>query len=329
MHIPNYLSKMTVARGKPITLVGCGRLFRCLYDEMTMTRPMVKQELTRKLKVSQRTLYNWFSEKKAPAISIIEAFLEIWCEICNKTEEEKDSFMQTFYASSNLFSVSGGKQIILPRTICTDLSYILGYLQGDGHLANPYSLFEKKKRMGCKIAVYEESYIHLDTIIRPLLFKLFNVQAIVRKSHLKNCHYLSFHSRIVHLFLTEVCGLPSGKKSRNVHAPKIIVSCSKQIKRAFLQGLFDSDGSIYSYQKNGKTKTKINFRQISLPLVSQVKEFLSCDQIRSNGPYWDRRAGVWLLEVVNPLDLKLFKELVGFRHHKKLERLTNFCSPVV
>jgi intein/homing endonuclease len=68
-------------------------------------------------------------------------------------------------------------------------------------------------------------------------------------------------------------GIPIGKKGTDVEVPQKISDSNKEAKKAFLRGLFDTDGTIYFMKQNGKySRPRLRIASISKRLIEEVKK---------------------------------------------------------
>jgi len=320
MLIPNYLDKLENVKGKEICIVGIGNVIKQLYIEIRKNCARnVLELISSELKISSRTLYYWINNKKGIPIWKLKKLISLWSTVCKKSDRDKEKIWENIYKHDKKFSISGGKCVNLPVKLTKDLAYLLGYICGDGCLVNPYFSFKKKKKMGCIISIYEESEQHLKNVIKPLFLEIFDLKVNVVPSSNENSYNITFTSKVIHTFLTKVFDLPFGKKSGKLKIPDLIKKSPKDIQIAFIQGMYDSDGTIYWYREGKRIITKIAIKQATKLMLDEIKEVLDRLKIKSNGPYWDRRAGVWSLEIKDKKSLRLFKHYINFRHHKKIE----------
>ena len=73
-----------------------------------------------------------------------------------------------------------------------------------------------------------------------------------------------FESKEILLFLNKVFEIPLGRKSEKVKVPSVIFSSDSNCKKAFIKGLFYSDGSF--------KKKSMRFSSISENLIDDLKK---------------------------------------------------------
>ena len=109
-------------------------------------------------------------------------------------------------------------------------------------------------------------------------------------------------------------------KSEEKEVPKVVLYSSKRIKRLFLQGLFEGDGSVYETNRS----IVISYSSKSLKLIKQVQVLLLQFGIISK-IHPDKENYRLLIE--GGQNVELFMNLIGFAGKKqsKLEELYNKC----
>ena len=115
-----------------------------------------------------------------------------------------------------------------------NIAELTGVILGDGHLHTKHNMIT--------IVGSLEDLNYYQERVQRLFEKVFNKSATLRKRNDRNAYYLTLSSKKSMLFLTDVVGLKRGSKV-NASIPKIIFSQKKYI-RAFLRGLFDTDGCL-------------------------------------------------------------------------------------
>ena len=151
--------------------------------------------------------------------------------------------------NANLFFVRKNNKVTLPKNITTDLAYLIGLIQGDGHLKTNerrIGLTMKDKGMisyVCKILEEHFSY-------SPTIYK---------KIDKKMLWEIVINSLVIFEFLRINFDLPIGKKKGKQHLSNLIKN-DKENLMAWLAGFVDSDGHITNYK--------------SLEIVQSSKEIL-------------------------------------------------------
>ncbi len=124
----------------------------------------------------------------------------------------------------------------IPPRLNEKLAHFIGIHLGDGHLnkkVHDYRMYYNGH------FINEFEWYH--SFLTNLIYELFNKKVTPSKGH--NTIMIVFSSKAIHSFLNKVCELPIGSKS-NCDVPDIIKESNKNIKRAFLRGLADTDFSL-------------------------------------------------------------------------------------
>lgn len=114
------------------------------------------------------------------------------------------------------------------------LAEFIGILIGDGHLSNYQVLVTTNSKTDKEHAVF----------IQGLISKLFAISSTAKEKSGKNAINIVVYSKALVNFLNTL-GMPIGNKiTNNVAIPKWIMKNNKN-QKAFLRGLFDTDGCVY------------------------------------------------------------------------------------
>jgi len=209
-----------------------------------------------------------------------------------------------------------------------ELCELMGIIIGDGCISvnNRYS----------EIAIagdINEEQEYYDTHIIPLFNSCLGIPIMGKE--FKGKAYPSVGTYGIYVFNKPIVdfllslGLKSGSKI-NVQIPKWILR-DKAYTRAFLRGLFDTDGSVY-FQKNYSAKKskhiahRISLGSTSKPLVEQVKQVLETLGFHpmTKKPYRGRRDKntVYGLVIHRKADFQRWLTEIGFsspKHQTKIE----------
>ena len=248
MHLNNYLKNLD----PHIKLFGFGTLLRKVHNTK------LALEFLKRNKLHPSTYYKWLNNE-APVR------LDFLIFLANK----QSNILDEAYLEMKWVSV-GEKKCILPKVINEDLAYLLGALHGDGSL-------NKNKKY---IHLTCDSYEYIKTTIAPLFKRLFNVSSTIRTIKSKNDYYrIEIGSKVVHSFISMFA--PIGKKKGKLEIPTEIIR-DKCLLRAYLTGLFDTDGCI-SHTTN-KKQCYFLFTQADNKFVCSVRSALAKLHIDMNSP---------------------------------------------
>lgn len=184
-----------------------------------------------------------------------------------------------------------------PDKIDKEMAYCLGLLVGDGGLTD----FGHVNLTTADLEISET----FENWIRSLGLKIY---------HLPKGYRLSVNNRAFHLWLQHI-----GMKlvlSINKSIPSLILKAPKEIVTAFLQGLFDTDGSTNTNPK-GSMPGVIEFCSASEQLAHQVHLLLLQFGIVGKLRYRkNNKHGAWVIGLLGD-NARLFYENIGFRLSRK------------
>src|SRR3989338_1080012 len=131
----------------------------------------------------------------------------------------------------------------LPTKLTPELGEEIGIHIGDGHLSSNryrYKLFGN---------IDESEYY--ENFVAGLYQRLYNINVRLEKRERDgNIIGFEFCSKPVWIFKTKTIGLITGRKD-NVSVPILILNSNPAILRAFVRGLFDTDGNLYFQSRYG------------------------------------------------------------------------------
>lgn len=217
--------------------------------------------------------------------------------------------------------VSSNFRIKLPLVVDENLSYFLGVLAGDGYISKP----KAHQRGAWTVQMWEGDYHYQTKIYAPLVQRLFGTTPKLRLSKRKDGRqnfYSSINSFILVLYLTKILNIKNGYKVNRISIPKVIYNNeSLYIKTAFIQGLFDTDGTA--------TSGTVKYSTVSKRLYYQVKKILDYAEIFYSTNTWLKNERSRLLYTIRirKKSLKDFRHRVGFKNIKKKIRLNNMLAP--
>lgn len=167
--------------------------------------------------------------------------------------------------------------MILPSKITPELAEETGGHIGDGSM-NFYNNRGKQKGIYQLRGHIEDDRLHYIKRIKPIFKSLFNLDINLRKMpstrvfgfQVWNCDLVKFKQFI---------GLPFGKKSE-IFIPEIFLK-NRELKKAVIRGIFDTDGGVYLETKNNKLYPINYITTISKALSNQIYNILQELKIHS------------------------------------------------
>ncbi len=236
------------------------------------------------IKIIPSTIWGWCGGKfEGKNIGIpIKSLYIILKEYCLISKQDIDMISNSILTLADTVVLRGGIKTNLIKQIDEDLSYLVGFITGDG--CCPYVFRDSKKDYrDYKITISKEDKNCIYRVSN-MINDLFGVETKPFKNrHEPNLWQLYFKSKYAYRLMTRIFELPEGKKAKIVKMPKLIKQYSEKNKLAFIKGLVDSDGCIHIYRhmtrkKSGKvyhySRLKLQLRLRSKKLIHDITEVL-------------------------------------------------------
>ena len=211
-----------------------------------------------------------------------------------------------------------------------DLSRIIADINGDGHLQlqgwrGLVSFYSKKKN-------------EIDAVSKR--FKsLFDIQGRLYVDSRGKGYKLFFISKPLAQFLNEIGAAKGNKTNQSFLVPEWIIKGDKEAKRAYLKGIFVTEGYIYSTKiKNNKIRWRIGleqykneaFKDDGKNYMEQIRNMLNGFKIKSSPVRFNgsniRKDGTKSVGMRFDIEKKYFANFykeVGFENKEKIHRLIN------
>ncbi|MBM3282001.1 MAG: hypothetical protein FJY86_01500 [Candidatus Diapherotrites archaeon] len=208
--------------------------------------------------------------------------------------------------AANIFDIN--------QPLTTDISEFLGAFAGDG-FTNKYDRHYFTGFAGDRR--YDWNYYQ--TKIIPIAKKHFNIekQSIREKD---NSMWVTFHCKLLHEFITQRFGMPSGEKWNRVLVPKEIMEGKIDYRAAFVRGVFDTDGCVF-FDKRAIYKEpymRVDITMVNIPILTQLHQILTElgveSKVLGNGKH---------LHVTSKENVRKFFEKIGSsneRHKAKIRQ---------
>jgi len=116
--------------------------------------------------------------------------------------------------------------------------------------------------------------------LRKLILRLFGYQIKIKPMKEKNGYYVHFSNKVIGRYLKNIFNFPIGKKSSTVDAPKLIKNASFSIRKAFVRGVIQFDGSV---KRNGSVMLSTNSKHLMNFFLNTIKN----DGLK--GTVWTRK----------------------------------------
>lgn len=265
----------------------------------------VRQFIPRKLDICPMGLYNCKNGKKAIAIQTLHKLLRIWRDVCEKNNKELISKWEEIFESDFTVSATGrGGKVILPKYITPKLSYLIGWICGDGHFSDNGNHYI--------IKISEKSIDQLNLVLRPLFWEIFGIIPPLFQRY-KNGYALQVGSKPIFRFLTQVLKIKVGA------IPNFVKQMDDVNKRYFLCGIFDAEGHINkTYQDS-----RIVISQANKEFLKNVSSLFSDLSISFNKPQLHKtNLGEWYtISIRRKTEILRFAKNIGSLHVDKSQKL--------
>ncbi len=308
--IQNYLLDLICeedGKEKSIYLNDASHFIKEIWDEIIKNnwRELnVRKFIPDKLNITASVFYDYKNGKKNISISTLYDLIKIWQKFCNKNEKEtiekwNDIFNRELFLSTH----SKYQKTSLPRYINPKLSYLLGWICGDGnfHRGNNYCL-----------KISEKSKSQLEMILKPLFIEIFEVKPqIFRRCN--NGYAIQIGSKSIFRFFKNVIKIRVG------NIPSIIYNFDLINKKHFLIGLFDAEG----YVNPKYLDSVITISQNNKLFLERVKYLFNESNINFIGPYkHETNLGCWYtIKIRKKREILKFIDNINSYHIDKLIRL--------
>ena len=267
----------------------------------------VEKLIPRKLGVC--SIYQYKNGRKAISIQMMYKLLLLWKIYCRRDNKDVERIWNEIYEDDFTFSVHKGLQPTrLPKCLTPKLSYLIGWICGDGHMTdygNHYLIKMSEKSL-------EELYL-----LKSLFKYLFGIDAPIFRI-CRGGYALQFGNKPVFRFLTQVLRIKIGE------IPEIISKLEKINKRYFLAGIFDSEGYV------AKNRYRLTISQANSVFLEKIMVLSYEIGIEFRGPTTHKsKLGTWYTIRIDKKDEVLkFSNLIGSCHVDKSKLLAEKISKI-
>lgn len=296
-----------------IYLIGVEKFIKEIWEEITRHNPRtlkVKVLIPQNFRIHHMTFYHYKNGKKAIPLQILYKLLELWKQYCPKNNREFKRKWEEIYRSNFYFSSSRRYPLIIPpKYINPQLSYLIGWICGDGNFNNYNNHY--------LIKISEKSIIQLNYILSPLFNILFNAQPKLYHIY-KGGYALQLNSKPVFRFFTQVLKIRVGE------IPELVFNLDEINKRYFLAGVFDSEGFV------SKNRYKITISQAKIEFLVGLLQLFSLFKIKFNGPtQHTTKLGTWYsIRLEKKSEIVKFYNIIGSYHVEKLPKIKAMISKI-
>ena len=206
------------------------------------------KEISRGLGVDYTTLWDYCNRRSSIPLVVLKKLEKLSGK---KFDQSKFQFVCGHQRS----------KVKLPTKINKSVAKIVGTIIADGHLK-----IRNSKRGFHYELVIREGYKSNVNAFCLWYEKTFGVKAELKK--IENHYQIYVSNKIIVLFLTNIVGLPTGKKSDIISIPEIFRNSNIEIKKAMLQGIFMFNGGV------DHATGYVSLTTRSITLVNDVHLFL-------------------------------------------------------
>ncbi len=219
-------------------------------------------------------------------------------------------------------------QILSSLKINEDFAYLCGVLAGDGNIH--IRLHKHDYAIKCVGNPKDEKDFY-NTVIRDIFWKHVGIKIRPKLCDKGTTYGFVLNSKSLVLFLTEIIGLPKGRKD-NLEIPKAFQT-NKNLLKSFIQGFFDTDGclSLKRRYRDYQYYPVVSCVSKSERIIDQIFEFLKSEDFRvhkGKRSYYDRRINkapiTYMVSMDGNLQLLKWMNFIGFRHPKHLKKFDSW-----
>lgn len=299
----NYLLDLLTkndSKERSLYLVGVSPFIKEIWQEIIKSNSKlnVRELIPTKFGITTGTLYNRYMNcKRSVPIQFIYKLLLLWKDVCNKNKKQlKHKWDELFNLEYKFVTHSKCQKAKLPKYLTPKLSYLIGWLCGDGNFTEVHNYVVK---------ISEKSTKQLG-ILKSLVKELFGVEVPIFKRSM-NGHAIQFGSKATYRFFKNFLKIKVGQ------VPNFVKKLDLVNKRYFLMGIFDSEGCVL------KGRHRITISQSNRSFLLQIAElFADLDVYFQKPTFHKTRLGEWYsIGLGSKGDFVKFAQRVGSNHIDK------------
>jgi intein/homing endonuclease len=326
MRLGNYLLKIASpdlgrSNGEQIYMYNVDSIFKELYLELkSNTGKKTLKFISSELGINEKTIESWiYGHNPIPILKFYE-FLELWKNTCEKSEEDVNKRWDDIFQDANKFSAWSSSKVTLPKEINEEIAYLCGFLVGDGYVKDEFVLKNSKRNAEFSICLSDASK-EFSEYLSSLFLKNFNAVANIyfAKDDKGSWYTTRCTSKPVYRFFTQIIKVDLGKDTGNVHIPELIKNGSDEVKRSFISGFFDAEGSVGINKKGYWLEIgQVHYKNEMPPILVWIKDFLAESKIELKGPSQMKHKNAWRLRCSNKKTISEIYHTIHPRHHDKV-----------
>ncbi len=235
----------------------------------------------------------------------------------NKLVEVQDQNIEEIGLDvDSLEEIFRNSSIKFPQKLTPELAEEIGIHIGDGHLSS--------NRYRYKLFGNQDESEYYKNFLTGLYQRLYNIKVRLEK-RVKDGNIIGFEfcSKPVWLFKTKTLGLITGRKDF-VLVPQLILNSGPAIWRAFIRGLFDTDGNLYFQTRYGY---KNYYPLISLTSKSKELSKITCEmfiKLDFKANYYTTRNGEGVIQLYGYENLLKYAKEIGWHNTKQLNKFLDW-----
>ncbi len=202
------------------------------------------------------------------------------------------------------------RQVVLPE-LTESLVYFLGFLLGDGFLG---AIIKPVISLSGDLVDERDFY---ERVVIPLISRLFGIRTRLHLKKGQQAFAISLYSRQLVEHLNYKIGYPVYGSAKFI--PRTIRDSGSNLKRAFLRGLFDADGTlVFSLKSYGSyCYPTIEVKSVDRAIVDSAWEMLVELGFRAS---IRKSAESWVVSVNGEAQLEKWLKLIGSHNIKHLSK---------
>jgi hypothetical protein len=232
--------------------------FECLKNNKNWRQEWIKKA---GFNIKKSGLKEWFSGRSSVPFKAILG-LESFCS------KEDYSLIKE---NCNYFCTKTSSLAKFPRGLSPDLAWLVAAILCDGHL----------RKNGDSLA-FEVSDLALANVFSSKINNVFESKGMkireINRIGRNTTYMFDLSNKPVCHFFNKIFKIPFGKKCAIIEVPELIKNSTFEIKKAFLKGVFDTDG--------GKRGGGLGLTSLSEKFVDDVSELLKEFEIVAHKESW-------------------------------------------
>ncbi|MFH1840396.1 MAG: LAGLIDADG family homing endonuclease [Nanoarchaeota archaeon] len=324
INLENYLDlliddKIDNRTNCPICIDGISEILDKIYKDLKENYGGYFQKLLKKHGLVG--LYSWKVDRYPIPIRKLKILLKLWKEICKKSEKECEELYNKIFQKADYFRLfKSPLRIKSIKILDSKLAYLMGVIYADGSLRDIWRTQRNEKRFRFEFSIVDSDKENLESIIK-ILNEKFSIKTNVKSVYDGRWYRILFSSNVFHRFLNKVFEMPYGYKKGKLKIPKIIEDSPLIIKKYFLIGFMDGDGTCIQNIKS-KNSNCVSISQSSTEILLDLKKILAELGFSFNLYKKTRDKHIWyVLETKDKKQIRKFYEKVGFLYPTKARKL--------